>query len=88
LRLSFGIRDGAKIDPDNLVAFGVRVNGLRVWGEQSNALQWHTIEIPLNIPAGDIAKVAFTTEALNGHQWTWAVWGGPELRGQLGSSSA
>ncbi len=85
LRLAFGIRDGAEIAPDNLVAFSVRVNGLRVWGQQSNAQSWQSIEIPLKLNSGDIARVEFATEALGSHQWTWAVWGEPELRGRTGS---
>lgn len=83
LRLAIGIRDGAKITPDNLVAFSVRVNGLRVWGQQSNTQSWQAVEIPLNLLSGDMARIEFTTEALGNHQWTWAVWGAPELRGKL-----
>jgi hypothetical protein len=83
LRLAIGIRDGAKIAPDNLVAFSVRINGLRVWGQQSNAQSWQAVEIPLNLLSGDMARIEFATEALGSHQWTWAVWGSPELVGQL-----
>ncbi|MBE7549637.1 MAG: hypothetical protein HS126_00980 [Anaerolineales bacterium] len=83
LRLAIGIRDGAKIAPDNLVAFSVRVNGLRVWGQQSNAQSWQAVEIPLNLLSGDMVRIEFATEALGSHQWTWAVWGSPELVGQL-----
>lgn len=83
LRLAFGIRDGAEIAPDNLVAFSVRVNGLRVWGQQSNAQSWQAVQIPLNLISGDMARIEFTTEALGSHQWTWAVWGSPELVGQF-----
>jgi hypothetical protein len=83
LRLAIGIRDGAEIAEDNLVAFGVRVNGLRVWGQQTNAQTWQEAEIPLNVLTGDIARIEFTTEALVNHQWTWAVWGSPELYGTM-----
>jgi hypothetical protein len=83
LRLAIGIRDGAEIAPDNLVAFSVRVNGLRVWGRQSNTQTWQEAEIPLELIAGDMVRVEFATEVLNSHQWTWAVWGEPELRGRL-----
>lgn len=83
LRLAIGIRDGARIAPDNLVAFSVRVNGLRVWGQQSNAQTWQAVEIPLNLLSGDMARIEFTTEALGSHQWTWAVWGAPELQGKI-----
>ena len=83
LRLAIGIRDGAEIAPDNLVAFGVKVNGLRVWGQQSNAQTWQEAKIPLDLVSGDVARIEFTTEALGSHQWTWAVWGEPELEGKI-----
>jgi hypothetical protein len=83
LRMAIGIRDGAEISEENLVAFGVRVNGLRVWGQQTNEQVWQSVNIPLNVMAGDMARIEFTTEALGSHEWTWAVWGGPELYGRL-----
>jgi hypothetical protein len=36
LQVAIGIRDGAKIADTDLVAFSVKVNGLRLWGTQSN----------------------------------------------------
>jgi hypothetical protein len=84
LTLAIGIRDGSQIAKNNLVAFGVKVNGLRVWGQQTNEQRWIKAGIPLDLVAGDIVRVEFTTEALGSHEWTWAVWGGPELTGQLG----
>lgn len=83
LNLALGIRDGAEIAETNLVAFGIRVNGIRVWGQQTNELHWQTAKIPLELTAGDIARLEFTTEALGSHEWTWAVWGNPELVGKI-----
>lgn len=83
LRLAIGIRDGSEIAPDNLVAFSVKVNGLRVWGQQSNAQTWQEAKIPLDLVSGDVTRIEFTTEALGSHQWTWAVWGEPELQGKI-----
>jgi hypothetical protein len=83
LRLAYGIRDGAEIAPDNLVAFSVRVNGLRVWGQQSSAQSWQEADIPLNVTSGDMLRLEFRTEVLGSHPWTWAVWGAPELVGVL-----
>lgn len=83
LKLAVGIRDGAEIAENNLVAFGVKVNGLRVWGQQTNAQSWENVTIPLKISSGDMVRVEFTTEALGSHKWTWAVWGNPELIGEL-----
>jgi hypothetical protein len=83
LRLAIGIRDGADIDADNLVAFSVKVNGARVWGRQSNVQSWQEAIIPLGLSSGDMVRIAFVTEALNKHQWTWAVWGEPELTGLI-----
>ncbi|MDX1520835.1 MAG: hypothetical protein R3264_04355 [Anaerolineae bacterium] len=82
LSLAFGIRDGAKIAADNLVAFTIKVNGLRVWGTQTNEKQWQIVDIPLDLPSGDISRLELTTETLGSHEWTWAVWGSPELRGK------
>jgi hypothetical protein len=84
LTLAIGIRDGSQIAKNNLVAFGVKVNGLRVWGQQTNEQRWIKAGIPLDLVAGDIVRVEFTTEALGRHEWTWAVWGGPELTGKFG----
>lgn len=81
LQMAFGIRDGAQISEDNLVAFGVKVNGMRVWGQQSNARSWQEVTIPLTLAAGDMVRFEFTTETLGSHEWTWAVWGNPELIG-------
>jgi hypothetical protein len=83
LHLAIGIRDGAKISEDNLVAFGLKINGSRVWGEQSNSLTWQEANIALDVAAGDMIRFEFTTEALNSHEWTWAVWGNPELSGKI-----
>lgn len=82
LNTSIGIRDGAQISETNLVAFGVRVNGLRVWGQQMNSHSWYNVQIPLEAISGDIVRIQFTTEALGSHEWTWAVWGAPELIGK------
>ncbi len=81
LRLAIGIRDGAEMSDGNLVAFSVRVNGLRVWGHQTNSQIWQPADVLLDLPAGDMARIEFTTETLGSHEWTWAVWGNPELVG-------
>ena len=83
LRFAVGIRDGSEIAADNLVAFGVKMNGVRMWGTQTNRLSWQHVEIPLNIIPGDIVRFEFTTETLGSHEWTWAVWGSPELTGEI-----
>lgn len=85
LTLAIGVRDGAQIAEDNLIAFGVKVNGMRVWGQQSNEQAWQDQQIPLKVIPGDVARFEFTTEALGSHEWTWAVWGNPELKGQIES---
>jgi hypothetical protein len=83
LRLAVGIRDGAQIAEDNLVAFSIKVNGSRAWGQQTNTQSWQAADIPLDVVVGDMVRVEFATEALDRHQWTWAVWGAPELTGLL-----
>jgi len=81
LKLAIGIRDGSKLYGSNLVAFSVRVNGYRIWGAQTNLRRWQADEITLIAQSGDINQIAFITEALGNHQWTWAVWGNPVLVG-------
>jgi hypothetical protein len=82
LGLAIGIRDGAQLSENNLVAFGVRVNGGRVWGRQTNEQSWQEATVALNLTAGDMARFEFTTEALGNHEWTWAVWSNLELTGK------
>ena len=84
LRLAVGIRDGSKLSGSNLVAFSVRMNGYRIWGTQTNAHHWEAYEISLTVQPGDINQIAFITEALGNHQWTWAAWAGPVLEGLRG----
>ena len=86
LRLAVGIRDGAQIAEHNLVAFSVKINGARVWGRQTNVQVWQETTAALDLPAGDMVRIEFITEALGSHQWTWAVWGAPELTGKLRKS--
>ena len=83
LKVAIGIRDGAQIDDMNLVAFGIKANGARVWGQQTNSSHWEEAEMSLNVIAGDVTRIEFTTEALGRHEWTWAVWGAPELTGKI-----
>ncbi|MDM8529797.1 hypothetical protein QUF63_01400 [Anaerolineales bacterium HSG25] len=56
---------------------------MRVWGNQTNVCQWQAVQIPLDLSAGDVSRIEFATESLGDHQWTWAVWGQPELVGQM-----
>lgn len=81
LKLAVGIRDGSRLSGSNLVAFSVRMNGYRIWGTQTNLRQWQGYEIDLTAQLGDINQIAFFTEALGNHQWTWAVWGSPVIVG-------
>lgn len=83
LHTAIGIRDGSQISANNLVAFSLRVNGIRVWGHQINQRLWQSVAIPLDLSGGDVARIEFVTEALGSHEWTWAVWGTPELVGQV-----
>ena len=86
LKTAIGIRDGAKIAKNNLVAFNIKVNGLRVWGAQTNRQIWQAVEVPIRVTTGDMVRFTFTTEALGSHQWTWAVWGNPELVGSTSTA--
>jgi len=81
LKFAIGIRDGAKLSGSNLVAFSILMNGYRIWGTQTNVRRWQGYEIDLAAHIGDVNQIAFTTEALGNHQWTWAAWGAPVITG-------
>jgi hypothetical protein len=81
LRFGYGIRDGAGIADDNLVAFRVRVNGYRVWSAHTNARRWEEADIALPVQAGSMAAIEFRTEALGDHRYTWAAWAQPRAIG-------
>lgn len=81
LRFGYGIRDGAGIADDNLVAFRVRVNGYRVWSAHTNARRWEEADIALPAEAGSVAAIEFRTEALGDHRYTWAAWAQPRVIG-------
>lgn len=81
LRFGYGIRDGAGIADDNLVAFRVRVNGYRLWSAHTNARRWEEADIALPVEPGSVAAIEFRTEALGDHRYTWAAWAQPRVVG-------
>lgn len=81
LRFGYGIRDGAGIADDNLIAFRVRVNGYRVWSAHTNAKRWEEADVALPVEAGSVAAIEFRTEALGDHRYTWAAWAQPRVIG-------
>lgn len=83
LRFEYGIRDGAGIAEDNLVAFRVRVNGYRVWSSHTNARRWEEAELSLPVEPGSVAAIEFRTEALGDHRYTWAAWARPRALGSI-----
>jgi hypothetical protein len=89
LRLHFavGIRDGAILDGDNLCAFRIFVNGMRVWSTTKQTATWerHVIDLP-NL-AGQGAIIQFLTDGLGDARWNWAVWGEPQLLGYADSQT-
>jgi hypothetical protein len=82
LRTAMGIRAGAQAG-DRLVAFRVRVDGRQVWSRAAWPAAWKPVEIALPFHAGDVLRLALVTDALGDHQWAWAVWGEPELAGEI-----
>ena len=87
LKFSIGIRDGSKLSGSNLVAFSIRMNGYRVWGTQTNLRAWEPFDLGLTAHPGDVNHLAFITEALGNHQWTWAAWAQPMLEGLTGQAA-
>lgn len=83
LRFEYGIRDGAGIAENNLVAFRVRVNGYRVWSSHTNARRWEEADLSLPVEPGSMAAIEFRTEALGDHRYTWAAWARPRALGSV-----
>ena len=81
LRFAVGIRDGALMEGENVCAFRIFVNGVRVWSvtKQTNAWERHVIDLPSL--TGQEMVVQFITDGLGDNRWNWAVWGEPVLPG-------
>jgi hypothetical protein len=81
LRFAVGIRDGALMEGDNMCAFRVYVNGVRLWSmtKQTNAWERYLLDLPSL--AGQDMIVQFMTDGLGDNRWNWAVWGEPLLLG-------
>ncbi len=65
----------------------MRIDGWQVWSRAAGPPAWEPVEIPLPFQAGNVLRVSFATDGLGEHQFAWAVWGGPELVGELGPGS-
>ncbi len=81
LRFAVGIRDGALMEGENLCAFRIVVNGVRVWSttKQTNPWERHLLDLPSLV--GQDLVIQFVTDALGDNRWNWAVWGEPVLLG-------
>lgn len=81
LRFAVGIRDGALMEGDNLCAFRIYVNGVRLWSTTKQTSTWERFTIDLPSLAGQEIVVQFMTDGLGNNRWNWAVWGEPLLLG-------
>lgn len=81
LRFAVGIRDGALMEGDNLCAFRIYVNGVRLWSTTKQTATWERFTIDLPSLAGQEIVVQFMTDGLGNNRWNWAVWGEPLLLG-------
>ncbi len=82
LTFAVGIRDGAELPRDRLIAFRVIVNGWKLWSTVKNAHTWeeHAVEMPQL--ESNLARIEFVTDGLGDNRWNWAVWGEPRLEGK------
>lgn len=76
LRMQFaiGIRDGAQMEEDNLCAFRLLLNGVRVWSTTKQSCSWERFVIDLPNRAGQSAVLQLMTDGLGNSRWNWAVW--------------
>lgn len=81
IRFAVGIRDGALMQGDNVCAFRVFVNGMRIWSTTKQTNIWDRFTLDLPSLGGQEIVVQFVTDALGDNRWNWAVWGEPLLLG-------
>lgn len=81
LRFGVGIRDGALMEDDNLCAFRVLVNGMRIWSTTKQSNEWERFVIDLPSLSGQDVVIQFLTDGLGNPSWNWAVWAEPTLLG-------
>jgi hypothetical protein len=81
MRFAIGIRDGALMVGDNLCAFRIYVNGMRVWSTTKQTNDWERFMIDLPSLSGQEIIIQFITDGLGDNRWNWAVWGEPLLLG-------
>lgn len=81
MRFAVGIRDGALMEGENLCAFRILVNGVRIWSVTKQTNTWERYLIDLPSLAGQDIVVQFVTDALGDNRWNWAVWAEPQLFG-------
>ena len=81
MRFAAGIRDGSMMEGDNLCAFRVYVNGVRLWSITKQTTTWERYQIDLPSLSGQETVIQFITDALGDSRWNWAAWGEPMLLG-------
>jgi hypothetical protein len=83
LRMQFGvgIRDGALMEGENLCAFRIFANGMRLWSVTKQSTQWERYLIDLPNLAGQDLIIQLMTDGLGDARWNWAVWAEPQLLG-------
>ena len=81
LRFAVGIRDGALMEGDNMCAFRVFVNGVRLWSITKQTNPWERYLLDLPSLSGQDVVIQFVTDGLGDNRWNWAVWGEPLLLG-------
>ncbi len=81
LRFAVGIRDGALMEDENLCAFRIYVNGIRLWSTTKQTNPWERFLIDLPSLSGQDMVIQFMTDALGDNRWNWAVWAEPLLLG-------
>jgi len=84
MRFGVGIRDGALMEGENLCAFRLIVNGVRIWSVTKQSNDWERYVIDLPSLTGQEIVVQFMTDGLGDNRWNWAVWAEPILLGYEG----
>jgi len=81
MRFGVGVRDGALMEGENLCAFRIIINGVRIWSITKQTNDWERYVIDLPSLTGQEIIVQFMTDGLGDNRWNWAVWAEPLLLG-------
>ena len=79
--MQYALHQGALMEGENLCAFRIYVNGVRLWSTTKQSNEWERFLIDVPSLGGQDIVVQFVTDGLGDNRWNWAAWAEPLLFG-------